>query len=63
MIKKIKFNGDFLSVKQIEEIEEKLQNTKFDYQSFSQVLDQFDLPLYLGTITKEELLSLLFDNK
>ncbi|SYV94766.1 Lipoate-protein ligase A [Mycoplasmoides gallisepticum] len=63
MIKQIKFNGDFLSVKQIEEIEEKLQNTKFDYQSFSQVLDQFDLPLYLGTITKEELLSLLFDNK
>lgn len=50
-------------MKQIEEIEEKLQNTKFDYQSFSQVLDQFDLPLYLGTITKEELLSLLFDNK
>lgn len=63
VIKQIKFNGDFLSVKQIEEIEEKLQNTKFDYQSVSQVLDQFDLPLYLGTITKEELLSLLFDNK
>ncbi|MDC4184250.1 lipoate--protein ligase [Mycoplasma bradburyae] len=59
----IKFNGDFLSVAQIEEIQKALVGVKFDYQSVSDVLDQFDLKLYLGTITKEELMSLLFDNK
>ncbi|QZX48914.1 lipoate--protein ligase [Mycoplasma sp. E35C] len=63
LIKDIKFNGDFLSVAQIEEIQNELINTKFDYESVSQVLDKFNLPLYIGTITKEELLGLLFDNK
>jgi len=52
--------GDFLGINPIRGLEEVLENTVFEYQAFDEALTKIPLQPYLGTITKEQLLSCIF---
>ncbi|WP_027123846.1 lipoate--protein ligase [Mycoplasmoides pirum] len=62
LIKKINFIGDFLSVKDINDLEEKFVNKKYNIQQVNLILSQFDLKDYFGQISKNEILTVMFDN-
>ena len=53
--------GDFLGTVPIRILEEKLENTSFQYQAFKKVLNEIEFHSYLGDITKDEFLSCIFD--
>ncbi len=59
-IKSIRFQGDYLGLEGVEAVESALVGVKFEQESVAKVLDLFDLKLYFGGITKEELLSVIF---
>lgn len=59
-IKSIRFLGDYLGLEGVQGIEDALVGVKFDIHEVSTILDQFELKLYFGAITKEELLSVIF---
>lgn len=59
LISDISFYGDFLSLKNTVDIKEKLIGTEYDRESISKVLDEFTLTDYFGTITKDEIISLI----
>ena len=52
--------GDFLGAVPIHGLEEQLTNKAFQYEIFNDALDGISLLLYLGNITKDELLSCIF---
>ncbi len=52
--------GDFLSIKPIEDLENHLNNTAFDKETLMTCLNTIDLSPYLGGITADEFLSVLF---
>ncbi|HBU12340.1 MAG TPA: hypothetical protein DEB31_06320 [Clostridiales bacterium] len=52
--------GDFLGAAPIRELEERLENILFQRQAFADALTGFPLPLYLGNILIDELLSCIF---
>ncbi|AAT27544.1 lipoate--protein ligase [[Mycoplasma] mobile] len=54
------FEGDFLSSRDVKEIEEKIINLHFDRNEFSKILDTFELQEYFGKIEKKEILDLIF---
>ena len=56
-IKDCLINGDFLSLGDVSEVEERLKNIKYDKDAIAEVLDEMKLNLYFGSITKEEILS------
>lgn len=59
-IKQLVFEGDFLSKKDIHEIEPLFSNVALNEQSILEVLNQIkNLNEYFGTVTKEEIVSLL----
>lgn len=60
-IEEVRFFGDYLGVKDVYVIEERLKNTRFKLSDVESILDTFDLKLYFGSITKEEILSLIFE--
>ncbi|NLY62284.1 MAG: lipoate--protein ligase [Erysipelothrix sp.] len=60
-IEEVRFFGDYLGVKDVSVIEERLKNTRFKLSDVESILDTFDLKLYFGSITKEEILSLIFE--
>lgn len=51
--------GDFLSMKPASEIAEALRGVSYQKEEIRKVLSAFILPDYLGTVTEEELLSVL----
>jgi len=53
--------GDFLGVVPIRNLEINFENNEFQYQVFCNLLDNVSLSPFLGSITKDELLSCLFD--
>ncbi|MCL2864111.1 MAG: lipoate--protein ligase [Lachnospiraceae bacterium] len=53
--------GDFLGVASISALEKLFEGKLFQYQSFEEVLNEVSLELYLGNISKDELLSCIFD--
>ena len=53
--------GDFLGTVPIGGLEEQLTNKALQYEVFNDALDGISLQLYLGNITKGELLSCIFD--
>ena len=57
----IAIRGDFLGVAPIRELEEKLENLPFQYDDFSDVLDEVSLFPFIGGVSKEQLLSCLFE--
>ncbi len=57
----VRFVGDFLGLNDVKEIASALINTKFDENEVDKVLSKFDIRLYFGLISKEEILSLMFE--
>jgi len=53
--------GDFLGTVPIRGLEERLEKKAFQYQALSDALGEIDLAPYVGGITKEQLLSCVFD--
>lgn len=53
--------GDFLSLKDIRDIEAKLKGIRYDAQDIKKALDTPDFELYFGTITKSEALNCFMD--
>lgn len=60
-ITNIRFMGDYLGVSDVELVEERLKNVRFDRDSVSAVLNTVDVKLYFGSITIDEILSLIFE--
>lgn len=60
-IKELRFFGDFLGLKDVSVIEDRLSNVRFSKGDVEEVLDNFDLKIYFGSISKDEILSLMFD--
>lgn len=52
--------GDFFGVGEVTVIEESLKGVQYDRQSISEALSSIDIPTYLGGITKEEFLQLIY---
>lgn len=59
-IKEISFLGDFLSLTSLDELTNALIGCRYTTEDVSSVLDKFDLSLYFGSITKEEVLHTIF---
>jgi len=53
--------GDFLAVEPIETLERLLEGIAYEHKSFSKALNKTPLPPYLGSISKNELLAVMFD--
>jgi lipoate-protein ligase A len=56
----LSIRGDFLGVVPIRALEEKLENTMFQYDAFERALDNVEFGPFFGGITKEQLLSVVF---
>ena len=52
--------GDFFGVGEVAVIEENLKGVQYERQSISEALASIDIPTYLGGITKEEFLQLIY---
>lgn len=57
----LKIYGDFFGLGDIKDVEQALVNVKFTKEAFTKAFEQIDVNRYFGRVTKEELLSLLFD--
>lgn len=60
-IQKVRFIGDYLGLKDVKTIEDRLVNIRFNRSDVDSVLSNYDLKSYFGNITKEEILSLMFE--
>ncbi len=60
-IQSIRFFKDYLGLKDVDFIEERLKNIRFHRADVDHMLSDYDLKIYFGEITKEEILSLMFD--
>lgn len=60
MIEDVNIFGDFFGVGEVAEIEEKLRGVQYDRQSIGEALAPIDITTYLGGITKEEFLQLIY---
>ncbi|WP_067840169.1 lipoate--protein ligase [Amphibacillus sediminis] len=60
IIKNCKIYGDFFGVGDVETIEQKLVNVRYQRQALEEALTDVDVPHYLGKITKEELIDLIY---
>lgn len=56
----IKFYGDFLSMRDVSEIEEKLKGLRYREEDIREALNNINLKEYFGGINLEELLSVIF---
>ena len=53
--------GDFLGIAPVRDLEERLEGKLFQQEVFNEALSDFSLQPYLGSITKDEFLSCIFD--
>jgi len=60
VVKSCSICGDFLGISPIIELEEAFEGRMFDRQAFAVALDGISLIPYIGSITKDELLSCVF---
>lgn len=60
MIEDVVIFGDFFGVGEIDVLTEKLKGVKYDRASISDAIADMDIPTYLGGITKEEFLQLIY---
>jgi len=58
IISDIKFYGDFMSIRDVSEVEEKLRGQRFKQEDIKDVLSKIDVKEYFGFISLEEILSL-----
>ena len=52
--------GDFFGVGEIDSVTEKLKGIQYDRKSISDAIEGIDIPTYLGGITKEEFIHLIY---
>jgi lipoate-protein ligase A len=52
--------GDFFGVGDVAEIEQAITGVKYERASLDEAISGFDIPTYLGGITKEEFLKLIY---
>ncbi|CAM4347334.1 lipoate--protein ligase [Erysipelothrix aquatica] len=60
-IDSVRFIGDYLGIEDVEAIEQRMQGTRFNRADVTAVFEQFTLNKYFGTITLDEILSVMFD--
>ncbi|MCG7334371.1 lipoate--protein ligase [Sporosarcina sp. ACRSM] len=60
IIEDVNIFGDFFGVGDVAEIEEKLKGVQYDRQSIGEALAPIEITTYLGGITKEEFLQLIY---
>lgn len=60
-IQHVRFIGDYLGLEDVAEVEQRLQGVRFNRVDVDGVLSTFTLSQYFGTITKDEILSLMFE--
>lgn len=60
IIEEVNIFGDFFGVGEVAVIEDSLTGVKYDRQSIGEALNPIDIPTYLGGITKEEFLQLIY---
>lgn len=60
LIKDCKIYGDFFGIGDVSVIEESLVGTKYQRQALEEALADIDVPHYLGKITKEQLIDLIY---
>ncbi|WP_342513020.1 lipoate--protein ligase [Sporosarcina sp. FSL K6-1522] len=60
VIEDVNIFGDFFGVGEVAVIEECLKGIQYDRQSINEALSSIDIPTYLGGITKEEFLQLIY---
>jgi len=61
VIESIRFFGDYLGIRPVDEVEESLSGQKFEIDSVRTTLEQFSLGEYFGKITLDELLEVMFE--
>ena len=60
-IKNVRFMGDYLGLEDVAHVENRLRGVRFKRDDVEAILSTIDLRTYFGSITKEELLSVIFD--
>ncbi|MFJ7971896.1 lipoate--protein ligase [Psychrobacillus sp. NPDC096389] len=60
IIEEVKIYGDFFGVGDIEEVENVLTGKVYSKQAIEEALESVDVPKYLGGISKEELVQLIY---
>lgn len=60
IIENCKIYGDFFGVGNVEDIEVRLVGSKYEKASIENALEDLDIPHYLGKITKEEFVELVY---
>ncbi|MEQ6377215.1 lipoate--protein ligase [Bacillaceae bacterium S4-13-58] len=60
IIENCKIYGDFFGVGNVEDIEQRLVGSKYEKASIEKAMENIDIPHYLGKITKEEFIELVY---
>jgi lipoate-protein ligase A len=60
IVKEVNIYGDFFGVGDVAEIENAITGVKYERASLDEAISGFDIPTYLGGITKEEFLKLIY---
>lgn len=60
IIESCKIYGDFFGVGEVQEIERALVGVKYERETIEKTLAEFDIPYYLGKITKENFIDLIY---
>jgi lipoate-protein ligase A len=61
-IKACKFFGDFMALRPVAEVAEKLPGIKYSRENVAEILEKLPLSEYFGTISLHEILDCLFNN-
>lgn len=60
LIESIRFMGDYLGLRDVSEVEEKLVGVRFKVSDVVEVLSEINLKLYFGGISLDEIISVIF---
>src|SRR5690625_1672660 len=60
IIENCKIYGDFFGIGEVQDIEERLSGVKYEPSSIEKALEDIDVPHYLGKITKEDFIKLIY---
>ncbi|HLV50300.1 MAG TPA: lipoate--protein ligase [Erysipelothrix sp.] len=60
LIESIRFMGDYLGLRDVSEVEEKLVGVRFKVSDVEKVLSEINLKLYFGGINLDEIISVIF---
>jgi len=61
LVKECKFYGDYLSIVDTEDFAERLTGLRYERKALEEAMRDIDLTPYFGTVSREELLEILFE--